>query len=358
MESLCSNLIKTYNTNYLDSEEVITQNSFYETSDKHKDGEKGRTTLMKCIVNHFTKQKPKVKYIGGPLSLTYHRQDRKHIYIFGESHSEDIDCPPQAEIMKVEDYLYELLKNTDVFLDIYFELEPPEARDYVENMRLTNIFYKFKNCIDYDTRFGDICRLGRIHYTNYRSMRKKTSRVTSFYQTLSSFVDIEKDELFSDSSIEILRTLSMINGEDEYNNLGLYIIRDNYYLNKELEKSFLKDNIINFITIKIKEELERNKDLRVYYSAILLDIFDEYKKSNLINEEILLKLYNAVDRLKDFMVSIIAREMDVYLLSRVFRKFDIKRPYAKANEKDDKYTDQPVEPYNIVIYAGDNHSEI
>ena len=361
MESLCSNLIETYNTNYLDSENLITQNSFYETSDKHKDGEKGRTTLMKCIVNHFTKQKPKVKYIGGPISLSYHRKDGKQIYIFGEYHYPDIDCPPQAEIMKVEDYLYEVLKNTDVFLDIYFELDPPEGRgssyeNYDNKYRLICLFFKFKECIASATRFDDICRLARIHYTDYRHIRKKSSRITNFYLSLSDYTGYPNiDKLFSESSIEVLNILSMRNGEDEYVNLFLGMIRENYYLVKELDKSLLKNDIEFFTMIKIKSIIKERKNLITDISNIILGLYEQYKLG-IVTWVLINNIKNSVSLLKTYIIGIIAKEMDLYLLARVFRKFDITRPYAKPNQKDDKYTDQPVEPHNIVIYAGDLHS--
>ena len=364
MESLCSNLIETYNTNYLDSEDLDTAECFYETSENHKDGEKGRTTLMKCIVNHFTKQKLKVKYIGGPISLSYHRKDRKHIYIFGEYHSPRIDCPPQAEIMKVEDYLYEVLKNTDVFLDIYFELDPPEGRDssykdYDNIYRLIRLFFKFKECIDYATRFDDICRLARIHYTDYRHIGKKSSRITNFYLSLSDYTQYPNiDKLFSESSIEVLNILSMRNGEDEYVNLFLGMIRENYYLVKELDKSLLKNEIEFFTMTKLKSIIKERKTLITDISNIILGLYEQYKRG-IVTRDLIDNIKDSVRILKSYIIGIVAKEMDLYLLSRVFRKFDITRPYAKPNQKDEeesKYTDQPVEPHNIVIYAGDLHS--
>ena len=55
MDKLCNNLLETYNTNYLNMEDDEIQLKFEKESKKNKDGNKGRTTLMKLIYNHYNK---------------------------------------------------------------------------------------------------------------------------------------------------------------------------------------------------------------------------------------------------------------------------------------------------------------
>lgn len=370
MDSLCSNLVKTYNTNYLDTARPIIRKIFYKESEKHKDGVEGRTTLMKCISNHFTPKKPIASYIGGPISLSYHRKDGKHIYIFGEIHMKYISCHLEAKFVKIDDYLYELLQTTDVFLDIYFELSPPEARytsvyDDDSKSGLTSLFFKFKKCIDYTTRSDDTCRLGRIHYNDFRYIISKTSRITKFYQYL---IYLKFDKLFLPSSKKILSILAMDEGEDKYIKLFLGMITENYYMKKELGKSFLEDKIKSFIMTKIIKRAKTQKDVIVHICYDILAIYKSTGPSGKLDDMLSKKLIPLFRDLSKNLVIIIGREMDAYLLARVFKKFDIAVPYAKyipgqEEEEEIQYchgtnTDQPIEPHNIVIYAGNNHSQV
>ena len=89
-------------------------------SSKYKDTGKGRSVLMNLIYNHFAVQKPKPEYIGSPMDLTVHWSEtyEKIIYIFGEHHSDKIDCykiglqnrdidVPGAKIMSIQYFLKE-----------------------------------------------------------------------------------------------------------------------------------------------------------------------------------------------------------------------------------------------------------
>ncbi len=45
--------------------------------------------------------------------------------------------------------------------------------------------------------------------------------------------------------------------------------------------------------------------------------------------------------------------VDAYLLARIFKTFKIDNPYSYNRRK----TDEPAEPHNIIIYAGNAHSQ-
>lgn len=166
MESLCNKLHTFYNANILDDEEELIKNEFLKVSRENVGNGKGRQTLMNLICNHFdsSKQKPDPSFIGGPRTLTVHWSNtyQKMIYIFGEYHSDIIDCDdifdeakggeidkPGAKKMSIEYFLGELIKTTDLFLDIFIEvpvLSNKETRKYHENFlplgesRLSKLF--------------------------------------------------------------------------------------------------------------------------------------------------------------------------------------------------------------------------
>jgi len=131
MHEFITELNTTYDANLFDNQsESLQQKCFeYSTINKNKDTKdiKGKV-LMELLYNHYAKDKPTAKFIGGPktLSIHWHPQYKKIIYIFGEMHANTMDCEEfktttETPSVPVEDYLYDLMKSTDVFLDIYFE---------------------------------------------------------------------------------------------------------------------------------------------------------------------------------------------------------------------------------------------
>ena len=86
---ICENLVNTYNTNILDSEDKKIKEAFLKLSIKHHNGNKGKKVLMELICNHFNRDpKPKPAFIGGPQNLTVHlsEEHQKLIYIFGDKY--------------------------------------------------------------------------------------------------------------------------------------------------------------------------------------------------------------------------------------------------------------------------------
>jgi hypothetical protein len=95
---ICENRVNTYNTNILDSEDKKIKEEFLKLSLKYRKGNKGKKVLMELICNHFSKdpnkKRPTPRFIGGPKNLTVHysKKYNKMIYIFGEYHSDIVDC--------------------------------------------------------------------------------------------------------------------------------------------------------------------------------------------------------------------------------------------------------------------------
>ena len=66
------------------------------------------------------------------------------------------------------------------------------------------------------------------------------------------------------------------------------------------------------------------------------------------------QLLDALSVLNNSTVMINARVVDVYTLSRIFKKFDTK----KSKDVGFNINYQPEIPHNIIIYAGDAHSDV
>ena len=94
----------------------------------------------------------------------------------------------EEDFTSIEDYLYKLITNTDVFIDIFAELHTYDKsgeypRNYIpyENMngRIAKLFKKFKKCLQKNTRHDEDCKLARIHYIDIRTEtgKKKNKNV-------------------------------------------------------------------------------------------------------------------------------------------------------------------------------------
>ena len=394
MKLVCDRLIKYYNTNILDDEKKLTQVLFYSEAKKHMSGKKGLTTLMRLIYNHYKAKKPTPSYIGGPATLTSHWSDKykKMIYIFGEMHSDKTDCkkhltqycdtgkikdPKTNECvlksstrgkeilnniketkMPIEKFLEELIVNTDVFIDIFFEFPSyigegykKKIRKYMGNNALGKIANKIGTCLEYSKRVAKKCQLARVHYFDVREIEDfyRLNDVSYFFIKLSKVLSNNNKEIVY-YVLKILmkdkRIINVLNGLNEssleqYNNFWKKEINSNFFIRKELSKTYLKEEINNFITkLVLESAYEHRREFRRYISDIL-------------NEEDKDRFINAFVMIYSITVVINATIVDAYTLSRIFKVYDVKKPAFKENIK----RDQPSEAHNIIIYGGDAHSE-
>ena len=379
IEKLCKHLKTTYDTNILDNESDVVQKEFLNVSLENRNN--GRKVLMKLICNHYDKmvQKPTAEFIGGPKTLTIHWHPgyKKMIYIFGEwRHTNGItDCEKFKEDSKqdtntilIEDYLYNLMLTTDVFLDIYFEFisykqgeneyelyEPPGHRSH-------KIFNKFRKCLYYNTRSNIDCQLARVHYFDIRLNDVKEE-------------DIEEDKINIFWLIGELGYLIFKHGEnsiyyfklllkkypkiitlleqlvqDDIKNVCEFMkkqLEENPYIKKELSKidnSELKMSILTFYDKLMSKEV--SEIIPVKLKKYILIIIN-YKK------ELDTSLLVSMNYIKLHFVNIISYFADVYLLARVFKNFDMSEMEKKAYKDS---SDQPISAHNIIIHCRETNA--
>ena len=379
IEKLCKDLKTTYDTNILDNESDVVQKEFRDVSLENTNN--GRKVLMKLICNHYDEmiQKPTAEFIGGPKTLTVHWHPgyKKMIYIFGEwKHTNGItDCEKFKEDSKqdtntilIEDYLYNLMLTTDVFLDIYFEFisykkgendyelyEPPGHRSH-------KIFNKFRKCLYYNTRSNVDCQLARVHYFDIRLNDVKED-------------DIEEDKInifwlrgelgylifkHGEKSIyyfkillkkypKIITLLEQL-VQDDIKKVCEFMkkqLEENPYIKKELGKidnSELKTSILTFYDKLMSEEV--SKIIPVKLKKYILIIIN-YKK------ELDSSLLVSMNYIKFHFLNIISYFADVYLLARMFKNFDMSDMENKAYIGS---SDQPIGAHNIVIHCRDSNA--
>ena len=381
MQHLCEKLCKFYNANILDDQTYEVYDEFRRASSQNIGTGHGKQTLMKLILNHFRGDpEPKPEFIGGPKNLTVHWSDEyeQMIYIFGESHSDIIDCDdqgamdtPDAKNMSIEYFLGELIRTTDKYLDVFIEfpmLSNKETKQYHKDFlplekgfRLAKLFEKFKECVEYPTRGGEMCKLARVHYFDIRKKEdieglsdgtdsisyflieiqylfNNAAHFKSSYKQLESYirVRIESDETI----MLVLNGLRQLN-TDKFNKFWTSPLRDNIYINKELNKlekhnPKLKELIVDYVD---KEIIRRATRIRSEWEKYTTIIFSTSKNES--------EFCSAVKRILHSVSHVYAGVVDAYLLARMFKKFKI-----------DEKADQPDRARNIIIYGGTSHAEI
>ena len=384
---ICDKLITTYNTNILDSASNIIKEQFLIASVTHRDENEGKKVLMNLIRNHFGKDRPMPRFIGGPKNLTFHysKKYNKMIYIFGEYHSANIDCDtrfgaesikenwdePNSKKMHVEYFLSEFIRTTDVFLDIFaeFPIVPKKEGKYhnnfvafPKNLRLNKLLENVKDCLQRDTRTED-CGLSRIHYFDIRYRGDEevvdvsNSTIYFFHYLNAHFVIFFKDELpeklklFMKKSIikQILHELSEPD-EEKFKTIWLNHLTDFSYNIKELERlenddPEMKSNILHFIKKQITKKIMKYRKSWLENVNIIFNN-DKFKD---------IEFVSAFENILNTISSVNALYTDLYTLLRIFKTFNMSEMKEKAYKE---ATDQPDKAHNIIIYAGDLHSQI
>jgi len=357
MEDVFKKLLNTYNTNLLDSldtdlQQALKTEATYSEQNPNLSG-KNREILIQLIKNHYDKDKikPFAKFIGGPKTLTVHylSEYNKYIYVFGERHDNIMDCDrfdnfnkeKEEDFTSIEDYLYKLITNTDVFIDIFAELHtydksgeyPKDYRPYADmNNRISNLFKKFKKCLQKNTRHDEDCKLARIHYIDIRTetgKRKiKLPNIFWYADNIKGFLreyESHEDKL---EKIEEIKDKNENKNEDGYLYYFLYrqkfkkedeilriwndmtIKNKRFWAEKELDRTSLGQRLrkeiksqkyINEMLFEIISNAQDDNKYKTYWKKMLTD-------NEFIKKENKRHIENPV--LKDAILTFINTEMD------------------------------------------------
>jgi hypothetical protein len=429
MESLCGALTETYNTNVLNTASPLTQAVFIDESRKRKGDEEGRKTLMELILNHRAAKMPEPGLIGGPFTLSLHRskKDKKIIYIFGESHANEMDCElfarrktdaelrdgcPEGKIrnpnsgicvkktgligkmiirenntkaggvavgvsMPIEDFLVDMLKTTDVFLDIFLEVPAylgvgylEKARRYLAPGRIQRVLTMLGDCIEKKSRDSIKCQLGRVHYTDIRKLEHgPIGQVSDFRRTWCREVErstratmYDRIRDFSKES-RLAKVLSALGEgtDEEYLAFWREQIFENQFVKKELDRSYMRKEITAFALETVdREAMEQRSAFILLYDQAerALDEIKEIKEKQSWKDSLLnpygitssersarARYVDAMEGIYRRTVGVNSSMVDIYTLSRIFKVFS------------GKHDDAPNEPRNIILYYGNAHAD-
>jgi hypothetical protein len=378
-EEVCEEITNTYDTNILDNQSEIVQKHFLDISLKNMNNKinPGKKVLMKLICNHYSSivKKPIADFIGGPktFSIHWHPVYKKIIYIFGEWHANNMDCDifkKDAVTVSAEDYLYDLMLSTDVFLDIYIELESYKGGEYLIEPytpgRTDELFKKFRKCLQYNTRSDASCQLARVHYFD---IRDNNIEVTDMEENKITILWIKQKIQYillneRDNKVRCVSFLKrQLQKYPKISTLLRELVQDDIekvceFMKKQLaEEPYIKKNLD-----KIKENPELKTEILTFYGNILCKKIEKrmiYIKKHILNiinynEKSDDVLFESMDSLNIFLSRAMTFFADVYLLGRMFKDFNMSEMEKKAYKG---ATDQPNRAKNIIIYCGNIHAK-
>jgi hypothetical protein len=391
----CERLIETYDANILDSIPKYLQDEFYNQASKiREDCVKSRNILSKLIINHYKQhEKPRPDFIGGPTNLTVHYSSRynKLIYIFGEHHLDTVECDmvgstlvKDPNIMNIEHFLSKMFETTDAFIDLFLEVSAYKQKSAgYENdtnpigpgSRFYYLFETFKDCIQKRTRHDSKCGLGRVHYfdirrihlTDYHEVVLYVSGIMRQINIYNKYTHKNEQihsmrESVEDPHFKSIFTFLLEQDQKTITDFFIKICFENSYNKKELDrveepmKTLISEFIIKEITNKVERYMIVLKDpVKLRLGAGLYSMPEILLKGKLIED---IHFVSAYTHISNFLTYILTNIPDVYLLSRLFKIFDIHNIDADKEAYKDAITgDQPKTPTNVIIYVGDEHAQ-
>ena len=379
-EFYCKYLIETYNASIIEKFPDFLKDAFLTTA---KDCLQQHRKVLKTLINNLDNEKikptlPTVGFIEGPMNMTLHwsKKYKKLIYILGERHNGGVKCPKEEEknTSNIKDYLHKIFKNPIAFIDFYLEIGGFVISDgypskYEGKESLDLLRDKFKDCIDTLTR--DLitdCKTSRMHFFDIRQgdIKFGIPLMTQFGNVL---FDVRDN---FDYGIQYSNYQKLIETFLDFFRYWDWLVKKiaNFDTQEEYEK-FWYDQIYNFQIIKKEIEL-MHSDVRPYLNWFIQTKLTEYINYNVVKKvarnimsiyykylldhkkikfESIMLFYDEINNFSNICtININSLLTDAYLLARVFKTFKINDP------KKQRPTDEPEEPHNIIIYAGNNHA--
>jgi hypothetical protein len=342
----------------------------------------GNNTLLMLAENYFRNKKPVSRYLSGPRACTKYVKDAKTVYIFGEVHGWSQACVKENS-MSIVEYFSRLFKTTDVFIDFYLEYKPAEwlppyemfTKGFLNQMRI-----RFKKCIKSRSRHDKDCRLVRAHYTDIR-----TRFPDSPFALYAAFGKLW----------ESIVNASWFSGpNDRYSQDAQGAHRLRKHLSKLRKLAEMCKPLLNIITLKAwvkkwylqatNKEVDRSlpsakKAIKRWRDDLIKKYINEYGRSIFVNVKVFTELVSEFDSdptdatlaheiskvihdLYNEILHLMAGTLDIYTVSRMFKQFDVERRPGTGRtgflfwRKPVKHWEQPPEPHNMVVYAGDLHA--
>jgi len=354
MNEECINLNYTFDTRYIKENKDL----FYKISKENVNTGKGNNTLMRLIINEkeYSQDRAKMcEFIKGPTSLSKHYNEETNttIYLFGEHHIEQDRCNEVSNnFLGIDEFLEQLMTKTNVFLDIYLEVGTDDLfyNKLPKKSKLYLLHNKLNPCINSKNRHNlEKCSLSRVHYGDIRDVTFMGKIKNSYYNNNLRIDDILKYE--NGYVLDVINSFSKCKSKTDISAFldkdFTFNIEHHRVLQKEINKSPYKKEILTFFrSIVLNENLDRYDKLYDTIVKISSNLVVDLKTLQInkvqVDDTFSKKVLKQILFFLDLYVANLYYMMDIYLLSRIFKKFsyDVNKPSLQ---------------HNIIIYSGENH---
>jgi hypothetical protein len=360
---ICNDLKTTYDARVLNKYPESVQKVFFEVAKKNKNNKKKNTnsSLISLVNNLKYPKSEKIDYITGPSEITKWVSEKynKTIYLIGENDHSNINGCKSINLIgkkhvEISDYLLYLFKTSPIFIDFYVEwpilFGDTDTFKIGRGQTLYDMFNYMKGCVT-NVQNRECPYNVRIHSVDARDIQGKDNYKKIYYgSTLSKMADDIRTEvllnkrqkhyiLFNDFKILYkieIDLLSKVSTYDDIINIISNEIKKNKLLSKELNKCILPSDVIvngflHYLKLKLAYIFPRG-------ITFVGEWFKYAKKSQ--------RYPDGLHNIERFMTVVTSIIMDIYTISRMFKVFDVK--------KNEHY---PLEPFNIIFYGGNAHTQ-
>ena len=279
-----------------------------------------------------------VTSVMGIISASYHMNPRlqKRILVLGDHHTEKADCkvPGMKNVSQFLKHIVEQDKSQKY--DIFFEFgyythgmeQPTSNPAYNQGYLFGLVKDEWKNCIKLDKTMCEYQNV-RVHYTDMRQFVKPVWDIAQImvhqFGKLTEGSTTWVDFLTNLSTMKFaLMDLKKLTG----NKLTRGWIMNTYKIGKQMTKCPYS-GVVQLLNAFIEREIVSN----LVDIDELINFIDRFEETD--------QMKHRLRRYSDTIFDLTTAIMDAYTLSRLFSQF----------QNDDQ------EPHNIIIYAGDSHSE-
>ena len=281
-----------------------------------------------------------IKYIVGPVVYSEFRYDKYSIGLFGEKHH-ILAVPKELNnksTVNFSSFLASVVtqnpKQFDFFLEMYFRSRKYAPRGVDSSNTIFNLLaMDFHRCLEIskDCPYKNL----RAHYADYRSVSDVDDNIAvHLYQNIAEWFTSNRNQNVS-TYLNIPETEDLIENALKYYREILKkvneIIKTDKKLGRQLDNTPLKIEILQFSRMRRKKNLEKFKEYLETHKM------QEYNLLTLTTPQMLVLINFAV-----LFINVYSNIMDIYILARMFRTF------SKTPAED---------PENIIVYAGDSHTD-
>lgn len=343
-----------------------------------------------------------IEFIEGPIGVRKFKLEdsMKTIYIFGEIHRKTAGHCNSPKAIEFHDYLYRLSRDSPAFFDVYVEVPMvkekknspissllamqlaisdmfnnsdmsfSDAYNFQQNSKLSpittgymfrKISEKLRKCTQPELRMDATeCKLLRFHNVDVRSTWdiKNVNPQLLFKEDIAFYIlfTIFSKQADRKSPLDyinvirrvitdcpsLLKSLEIIVAKDTMNLLDIF--NSNKSLKKELDASYKKKEIEIWLIKMTNHILIENGLNAKTFINIIKNLISSVKTNTHF------KFFQINSKLALIFLFLNNLLLDTYCLSRIFKVHNLKKHISSGEF-------QPEESKNIIIYAGDNHSD-